>query len=360
MKVSVIVPVYKVEKYLRSCVQSVLDQTLKDIEVILVDDGSPDNSGQICDDFARKDGRVKVVHKANAGVSAARNDGLEIAQGEWVIFGDSDDWFEKDALEKLVSEGDRNHADVVFGDVYLVEDGLKRAVPFYKDEFTTSDPDLKKKLIAADFSRAYCYNPPHCGAAFGYGGPWNKLVRRELLTKNGLKFDTSVKGIFDDLIYTAYIFACADVVVYRHIMVYNYRHVATSITRTYKPAFLEINRAIFASWEVFLKRFGFRHDLEKPYYANIIRRFCVLMGLFFFNKQNEAPFLKQLKVLKRTMKEEPYASAIKGAESNGYHSKSDRLICMAAKTNSPILVFLMYRLVCFVRGGSSNGRRSDS
>ena len=117
MKVSVIVPVYNVEKYLRSCVNSILNQTLNDIEVILVDDGSPDASGVICDELAKADERVKVIHKKNAGVGAARNDGLSLAQGEWVIFGDSDDWFETDALEQLVSEGEKTKADVIFGDV---------------------------------------------------------------------------------------------------------------------------------------------------------------------------------------------------------------------------------------------------
>lgn len=350
MKVSVIIPVYNVEKYIRSCVNSVLDQTLKDIEVILVDDGSTDSSGEICDELALSDSRVKILHKKNAGVGAARNDGLALAQGDWVIFGDSDDWFEADALEKLCSEGEKNNADVIFGDVNLVESGLKKNVPFYKDEFVTNDETLKTKLISAVFSRAYCYNPPKQGIAFGYGGPWNKLVRRELLINNDLKFDTSVKGIFDDLIYSAYIFAFAETIAYRHITVYNYRHVVTSITRTYKPAFPEINMAIFSAWEAFMKKFSYEEALKKPYYANVVRRFCLLMGLYFFNKKNNNSFSSQLKELKRTMKEEPYSSAVKGADSDGFHSKADKLMCKAAKTGSPLLIYLVFKCVNLVRG----------
>ena len=90
-KVSVIVPCYKVEDLLPEMVESLLAQTLRDIQIILVDDGSPDRTGQVCDEFAARDSRVEVIHKTNAGVGAARNDGLEIATGEWVIFCDSDD-----------------------------------------------------------------------------------------------------------------------------------------------------------------------------------------------------------------------------------------------------------------------------
>ena len=95
-KVSIIVPVYKVEKYLRKCIDSIINQTLKDIEIILVDDGSPDNCGKICDEYAAKDTRIKVIHKENGGLSSARNAGMEVAEGEYIGFVDSDDWIESD------------------------------------------------------------------------------------------------------------------------------------------------------------------------------------------------------------------------------------------------------------------------
>ena len=93
-KVSVIVPVYKVESYLRKCVDSILGQSFSDFEVILVDDGSPDNCGAICDDYATRDQRVKVIHKINGGLSDARNVGLDAAIGQYICFVDSDDWIE--------------------------------------------------------------------------------------------------------------------------------------------------------------------------------------------------------------------------------------------------------------------------
>lgn len=99
VKVSIIVPIYNVEKYLDRCMQSLLNQTLKEIEIVLVDDGSPDNCPKMCDEYAKKDSRVKVVHKQNAGLGYARNSGLENATGEYVAFVDSDDYVDINAYE---------------------------------------------------------------------------------------------------------------------------------------------------------------------------------------------------------------------------------------------------------------------
>ncbi|WP_182279410.1 glycosyltransferase family 2 protein [Collinsella intestinalis] len=114
--VSVIIPVYKVENELRRCVNSVLSQTLTDIEIILVDDGSPDGCPQICDDYADRDSRVKVIHKVNGGLSDARNYGLNKAAGDYVMFVDSDDYIEVDSCERLYLTAVASDADMVLGD----------------------------------------------------------------------------------------------------------------------------------------------------------------------------------------------------------------------------------------------------
>jgi len=102
-KVSIIVPIYKVEKYLRKCIESILNQTYENFELILVDDGSPDNCGSICDEYASKDNRIIVIHKENGGLSDARNFGINKASGEWIAFIDSDDYIKDDYIEKLVN-----------------------------------------------------------------------------------------------------------------------------------------------------------------------------------------------------------------------------------------------------------------
>mgnify|MGYP000955898924 CR=1 FL=1 len=100
-KISIIIPIYNVEKYLRRCIDSIVNQTYKNTEIILVNDGSPDNCGVICDEYAKIDSRIKVIHKVNGGLSSARNAGLDIASGEYIMFVDSDDWISEDTLEKL-------------------------------------------------------------------------------------------------------------------------------------------------------------------------------------------------------------------------------------------------------------------
>ncbi|MBR2883464.1 MAG: glycosyltransferase family 2 protein [Clostridia bacterium] len=99
--VSIIVPVYNVEKYIHQCIDSIINQTYKNIEIILVDDGSPDNCGKICDEYAEKDSRIKVIHKENGGLSDARNHGIDAATGDWLMFVDSDDWLHNHTVEKL-------------------------------------------------------------------------------------------------------------------------------------------------------------------------------------------------------------------------------------------------------------------
>lgn len=110
--ISVIVPVYNVEKYLDRCVESIVNQTYTNLEIILVDDGSPDNSPQMCDEWAKKDNRIKVIHKENGGVSSARNKGLDVSTGEYIAFVDSDDYLDLDMYELLISNSVKNAAEI--------------------------------------------------------------------------------------------------------------------------------------------------------------------------------------------------------------------------------------------------------
>lgn len=121
--ISVIIPVYKVEKYLEKCIQSVINQTYENLQIILVDDGSPDNCGKICDEYAKKDHRIEVIHKSNGGLSDARNKGLEIAKGEYIGFVDSDDYIEADMYEVLYNLLKQYNADVSICNFYTVSQG---------------------------------------------------------------------------------------------------------------------------------------------------------------------------------------------------------------------------------------------
>lgn len=119
-KISVIVPVYNTEKYLHRCIDSILAQTFTDFELLLIDDGSKDNSGTICDEYAAKDSRVRVFHKENGGVSSARNMGLDNASGEWITFVDSDDWVHEDFIKKRIELALVDDADIAYCDIEYV------------------------------------------------------------------------------------------------------------------------------------------------------------------------------------------------------------------------------------------------
>ena len=144
-KISVIVPVYNAEKYLDECIQSVFDQTYPDIELILVDDGSPDKSGEICDRYAKEDDRIKVVHQKNSGVCAARNCGIELSSGEYFTFLDSDDTLSKYALEVLFKDIDENNADMAIGAVDSVD--FPDSLPDGKCDFVWTETDALEKAI---------------------------------------------------------------------------------------------------------------------------------------------------------------------------------------------------------------------
>ena len=349
IKVSIIVPVYKVEQYIKECIESLINQTLRDIEIILVNDGSPDRCGEICDQYANKDERIKVIHKINGGVSAARNDGLKLATGKWVIFCDADDTMELTACETLYNAGEINAADVVIGDVYRVFKDKKVYAQFFKEPFVITERQELNDLVRVDFSRKYCHSIPEGGPAFGYGGPWNKLVRRKFLIDKNITFDQSLKGIFDDILYTAYLYATATKVVYITEAVYNYRILQSSITHTYKANLPEINKAIFKAWTKFLNQYGANGEFDEAYYVLVIRRLKGLLGLYFFSEKNNNSLKKQRIELKSLIKSEPYNSAIKKVNPKKLINLYDVAVWLMAKLNSGLGMQMVYKLFIMIK-----------
>ncbi len=177
-RISVIVPVYKVEQYLPKCIESILEQSLADFELILVDDGSPDGSGAICDRYAQRDSRLRVVHKPNGGVSAARNTALDLAAGQWVTFIDSDDWVAPHYLETLLglAEGDGGFDLVIGGYTAMSGNKPDRRLAF-------PDAAIGSERFADLFTKHRIYD---------YGYIASKLYRRELVEQHGLRFNTAV------------------------------------------------------------------------------------------------------------------------------------------------------------------------
>lgn len=184
--VSIIVPIYNVEAELRKCVSSILAQTFKDIEVILVDDGSPDNCGAICDEFANKDNRVVVIHKENGGLVNARKSGLEKSTGRFISYVDGDDWIEKDFIQNLVDCQKKYDVDIVAAgfskDIGNISDDHANVIPtgFYD----------KQKMIAEVYPRMICAGPYFYFGICSY--VWNKLFKKELLWDSQMAVDPRI------------------------------------------------------------------------------------------------------------------------------------------------------------------------
>ena len=342
-KFSVVVPIYKVEKYLPRCIDSLIGQTLKDIEIILVDDGSPDGSPAICDEYAAKDSRIKVIHKKNGGVSAARNDGIALATGEWVICFDSDDWAEADACESLYKAGEESGADVVIADIYRVMGGQKTYCQLFENEFEfTSREDIKDVVISVFYPR--CSPLTHKGSTTGFGGPWNKAVRRSLIAEHGLRFNTELLGVYDDRMFALNAYVRAAKVKYIHKPVYNYVLVENSITRVYKPHIIELNEVIFRIFSDYAnEHYKGDSDVNKAYNALVINRLYDAFIECLFNAKNPAPWSERKQQIRNLIGREPYKTAVKGAKTCNL-GKTHKYAAFAARLNSPEGLRALFKL----------------
>ena len=229
-KISVIIPIYKVEEYLNECIESAVNQTYKNLEIILVDDESPDNCPKMCDDWAKKDDRIIVIHKKNGGVSDARNTGIRVASGKYLFFLDADDYIENNLLEIAINKLKENDAQIfILGRSYLY--GHKKEVKYSKDIEIVMDS--KEALDKMNMFQYYDV------------AVWDKVYERDLF--KGIEFP---KGKLCEDWYTTYkVIAKADRVVYNSTPLYVYRQREYSITHSNN---IKINREpIYASKEVF-------------------------------------------------------------------------------------------------------------
>ena len=210
---SIIIPIYKIkESYLRECFDSLLAQDMKDFQIIAVDDGSPDQSGDICDEYAQKDERVIVIHQENAGVSVARNAGIKAASTEWITFVDPDDWVESNHVSTLYNAQKKYNDFDIFWFDYVQEFDGKSNVKYLKDSSGVLDKEWVHNLKIAPFNflsvngRAYEYETNTI---------WNKMYRASLLKDNEMWFDPKArKG--QDVIFNAECLQLTDKFYYIH------------------------------------------------------------------------------------------------------------------------------------------------
>lgn len=213
--ISIVVPVYKVEKYIVRCIESIIQQTYTNIEVLLIDDGSPDNSGAICDDFAKKDHRIRVVHQNNMGLSGARNTGIRLAMGRYIAFVDSDDWISTEMIEELYSLIKEYDAQISACGVEMIGD--EGHVSYFSDDLNEMRVYSKKEAMSELLDDTRIRNVTY-----------NKLYKRELF--EDIRFP--VGRIFEDIFTTYKLIDKSNIVVYTGKPLYYYYRSNVSILRS--------------------------------------------------------------------------------------------------------------------------------
>ena len=269
VKVSVIIPVYNVSKYLKPCLDSIINQTLKEIEIICVDDGSTDNSLEILNEYKEKDSRFIVLTQQNKYAGIARNTGLEKATGKYVCFLDSDDFFELSMLEQMYNKIEKDNSDVVVCGYYNYDNQNNKVLNTY----LVREPFIKQSPFSPQQIKPHIFN-------FCRPNPWTKLFKRELFLKYNIKFDGTICSNDLSAVYTALIVAERISTLDKPLIYYrsNQDHNLTAKRKANMTGFksdLDAFESLYAN----LKRLNKYEEFKVPYIARAFKTFQKTMTL---------------------------------------------------------------------------------
>ena len=248
-KISVIVPIYNAERYVAKSIESLIEQTLKEIEIILVDDGAKDNSGAICDEYAKKDERILVVHKENGGLADARNAGMKVATGKYIMFLDADDLFEPDSCKNMYNMIEKTNSDYVIGNYRMIEeDGTRYKNPAFDvekfQEFEIDKNDFIKSFFIMNSTA------------------WNKIYRTQFLLENDITF--KVPSPSEDDYFTSMCYIKGKKGYYTSKVIYLYRNCQNSIS---KNCSLKYFKGINYAYQMTYKSFRDNNEINFYRYA---------------------------------------------------------------------------------------------
>lgn len=269
--ISIIVPVYKVEYWLPKCIKSLLSQTYENLEIILVDDGSPDKSGEICEKFAKKDHRIKVIHKENGGVSAARNVGIDLARGGYICFVDSDDWLPKQSIETLYREFEKNSIQVAIGNLFLLGK-YNRTIKVVK----------KERIISFDNETTLFEDLYEEDSLSGVTG---KMFSTEFIRNNNIRFKTGMKFGEDVLFLLECFRHCSAIsLIEKNVYYYNRLVLESAITRHY-PELNDWMVLLSEARQTLSSQKGFQYQNRNLYVAkNAFIEFEYIINSTYFQK----------------------------------------------------------------------------
>lgn len=274
--VSVVIPVYKVEAYLTRCVDSVLSQTLQDLQIILVDDGSPDNCPRICDDYAKRDHRIQVIHKENGGLASARNAGMAVATGKWLFFLDSDDWLEPDGLENLLSIGEEYQVDFVrYRAIRSGWPGMEEHAPARVESVRELRHGYydRQQIVDEVYPRLITTPQLTMGAIVG---AWGSLYNLDFLNRNNLRFYEEVK-FSEDLVFSARVVRAASSFYFVDTPgVYHYFYNPNSISKSFRAGRWDSCKGLIHTCQ---RDFGNDPDFDFTGQLHCLRWFCIMLAL---------------------------------------------------------------------------------
>ena len=285
--ISVIIPVYNVEPYIRQCFDSIINQTYRNLEIIVIDDGSPDGCGKICDEYAAKDDRMVVIHKENGGLSAARNDGIKLATGDWIAFVDSDDWCEVDYYDQFIKAIDNTQPDVLQAGGFLYEYPRNSKVEYYFTEAFQENNDKKIKALLSNLAKI--------------GLPWDKLYRADFLRENQIKFDVRIKA-WEDHLFNFRVFCCAKNVACAVFAGYHYRQTNTSISKGYNPNKPQFTYDYITKLHSLMDKQDMSEEVRSSAYTDTIVSIIMSLKCYYFHpmtKKSRREISNEIKAMKK-------------------------------------------------------------
>ena len=307
-KVSIIVPVYNVQKYLPKCLDSIVGQTYRDLEIICVDDGTPDDSVKIIRSYMERDNRIKLISQENQGLSGARNTGVAAATGEYIMFVDSDDWIDIDTCKYAVGAAQEHNADAVMWG-YVREFGQKTSEKKIFDDDMVFDDKETKHLIhrrMAGLLGAELTNPENADSLVT---AWGKLYRTEIIKNNSLEFiDTKIIGT-EDALFNLYYFGFVKTCVFINKPFNHYRKDnETSLTSRYKPR-------LFAQWtELYgkMQKYINKNCCPEEFSEALYNRICLSMiGLGLNELCNDGGNTSRIRNIRKILSSDMYKKAYK-------------------------------------------------
>lgn len=349
-KVSIIVPIFNAESHIGECLESIKRQTYTNLEVILINDGSHDNSGLECKKYVDNDKRFIYVEQINKGVCEARNKGLEIATGEYIFFSDADDWLEHECIQKLYDSILANRTDLSIANLNVVINGNKIVKKVFDKPFSTDSQNWINKYQMSCIGYGYNPNPGTKMNLTGLGSIGNKLYKSKIIKEFDIRFDARSGGIFEDNLFVLHYLEFCNSVSYIDDVVYNYRKVNDSNSQGFKAETLDINQNIFSLINEFIYNYKISQleEYNKAFYIYVIRRLYDSLGAYFFAGNKNKSNKESIKELKQVINSKPYSEAIKNVDYKLLNYKNHRIVWYGAKLNSPRLIWLTYNLRSFL------------